>query len=369
MKLLTALSVSTLLLLFSSISLAEEKEEIKIGSILPLSGAMHSIGEGSKKGIELAIENINSRGGVLGKNLKMVYEDSLSEPAKGLTAFNSLITKLDVPVVASELTSVIQAVKPVADQRSVLLAIGATHPDLVKDSKFGIRNMLTSDSMVKATVKYIADKGYKNISILMASEEWATNALKILQAEGDRLGFKINATETVNKDELDVKPTLLRLKAKNAEADLTLVLLIGSVQSTAIKQASLSKFSGPILSWYVCMQNEVLKNLAPYFQNNISIDGKRPKNNKSYDEFVKVFKAKYGHDLPEFQAVSWYDTIQFIAEAINAGNHTAEEIKSFLIKKSKFEGILGESTFSDKGDSVLQAEPYLIKGESCNQIE
>ncbi len=368
MKIISFAYLSVLILLSGSRAFAEEKEEIRIGSILPLSGALHSIGEASKKGIEMAIEDINSKGGVLGKNLKMIYEDSLSEPAKGVTAFNSLLSQIDLPIVASELTSVIQAIKPIADQRSIVLAIGATHPDLVKDSKFGIRNMLTTDSMVDVTVKYIVDKGYENISILMATEEWAVNAFKVLQAEGERLGFKINATEAVSKDELDLKPTFLRMKAKNPNADLTLVLLVGSVQSAAIKQAYLSKYPGPIMSWYICLQPEVLENLSPYYQNGITVGGYRPRDRKQYFDFVDVYKKRYGTDFPEFSALTWYDTLHYIAEAINAGHKSAEDIKSYIVSKSKFEGVLGESNFSSIGDSVLKAEPYIIKGEKCNQL-
>lgn len=346
---------------------ADANNEIKIGALLPLSGAMHSLGDGSKKGLELAVQDINSKGGVAGKNLKIVYEDSLSEPTKAIAAFNALIENIDLPIVASELTSVIQAVKPIADKQGVLLAIGATLPDILKDSKFGIRNMVTSDTMVTGTIQLIKNKRFKNISVLVAAEEWGVGALGIIKTASKEIGFKIGAIESIAKDEVDLKSTLLRLKAKNPEPDLTVILLVGSVQSSAIKQIYQSKMSGSFLSWYVCTQPEVLNDLAPYYQNQYSIEGYRPENLDGFKSFIKLYEEKYQSKYPEFNALTWYDSIHFLAEALNAGNKSAPAIKEYITNKSKFEGILGTTIYNKIGDSVHQTQVEVIQGKGCNK--
>ena len=79
----------------------KEEKEIKIGAVLSLTGKGAKYGEAIKRGIDLALEEVNSEPNRKAK-IKVVYEDSLSEPQKAVSAFNKLIEIDKVPVVISE---------------------------------------------------------------------------------------------------------------------------------------------------------------------------------------------------------------------------------------------------------------------------
>ena len=68
-----------------------EKEPIKIGAILPLTGSAAPNGIYQKNGIDLAIDEINSNGGVNGRKIEVIYDDSKNDPAEGVSAFNKIV--------------------------------------------------------------------------------------------------------------------------------------------------------------------------------------------------------------------------------------------------------------------------------------
>ena len=99
----------------------KELEEIKIGAIMPLTGELATYGEPVKKGMELALEEINAKGGINGKPLKIIFEDDLGGPKTAVTVFNKLIDNEKVPIILGPLTSsASMATAPIAERRKVV---------------------------------------------------------------------------------------------------------------------------------------------------------------------------------------------------------------------------------------------------------
>ena len=77
----------------------KEAGEMKIGVLTPLSGEGATYGEATKRGVDLAISEINIQGGVNGKKVRIVYEDSQISPQVGTKAIQKLISVDKVPVI------------------------------------------------------------------------------------------------------------------------------------------------------------------------------------------------------------------------------------------------------------------------------
>ena len=101
-------------------------ESVKVGAIYPLTGAASYIGEGSRIGAMIAQDQINESGGINGRKLELIIEDSQSEPRVGLSAFTKLTESDQVPVVMVSLTSISMALRPLAEERKVLLLAQST---------------------------------------------------------------------------------------------------------------------------------------------------------------------------------------------------------------------------------------------------
>ena len=99
----------------------KEPETYKVGAILPLSGSGANYGKWEKQGVDLAVDEINQAGGINGKKIEIIFEDSKSLPKDGVSAMNKLSSVDKVPVAIAGISSVVLACAPVADQYKVVL--------------------------------------------------------------------------------------------------------------------------------------------------------------------------------------------------------------------------------------------------------
>jgi len=109
-----------------------EAREIKIGATLPLSGDAAVWGNNTREGIELALQLVNGRGGVLGRKISVIFEDTEALPNKGVSAYRKLtqVDRVEV-VIDDSVSSVTLAMAPLAQRdHVVILATGATAPKI-----------------------------------------------------------------------------------------------------------------------------------------------------------------------------------------------------------------------------------------------
>ncbi|MBI4708341.1 MAG: ABC transporter substrate-binding protein, partial [Candidatus Omnitrophica bacterium] len=121
----------------------KEPEYITIGSILPLTGEGSQYGDACKKGIDLAIEEINQTGGINGKKIRVIYEDDQLKAGPGTQAMNKLVSVDKVKVVLGAVaSSVTLAIAPIANQNKVVLfsSVSTSH-DVTDAGDYIFRNV------------------------------------------------------------------------------------------------------------------------------------------------------------------------------------------------------------------------------------
>jgi len=122
-----------------------EEEPIKIGAVLPLTGTESSWGADAKEGIELAVEEINSRGGIKNKKIEIIYEDGQCKPEPAVTAAQKLINVDRVSVIIGEIcSSATLAIAPITETaKVVLISPGSASPKITEAGDFIFRNWIT----------------------------------------------------------------------------------------------------------------------------------------------------------------------------------------------------------------------------------
>src|SRR3989344_4828239 len=123
------------LLIFTACAVSQpifqEKQIIKIGALLPLTGQNAIYGEEIKNAIELAKTEINEHGGINGKQMEIIYEDDKADPTVGTKAMQKLIEIDDVSIVlGSWVSGVVLAVAPIAEQNKVVVLATAISPKI-----------------------------------------------------------------------------------------------------------------------------------------------------------------------------------------------------------------------------------------------
>ncbi|RLA99718.1 MAG: ABC transporter substrate-binding protein, partial [Deltaproteobacteria bacterium] len=151
-----------------------KEKVIKVGAILRLSTGA-SDGLPAKRGIEIAVDEINAAGGINGKPLKVIYEDSKDSPQASVTAFEKLISMDKVKVVIGPMMSGnTLAVAPIAERNHVVVITpNGTSPKISNAGKYIYRGCTRIDKQAEALTKYAKDKmGVKTVAILYSNEPY-----------------------------------------------------------------------------------------------------------------------------------------------------------------------------------------------------
>ena len=131
-SLFVALSICITLVFLSC---AREEKEVKIGAILPLTGDAALYGEICKSAADLAVEDINAKGGIRGRQLAIIHEDSQADPKLAVSAANKLISVDKVSAIMGAMgSSEVLALAPILNEKKVVLVSPAATSHKISDS-------------------------------------------------------------------------------------------------------------------------------------------------------------------------------------------------------------------------------------------
>jgi branched-chain amino acid transport system substrate-binding protein len=362
-----ALLTAIFVVLWQPIHATHAEDTIRIGSILPLSGPYAVLGEGSRRGQLLALEEINAGGGINGKRFEVIFEDSGSEPARAVAAFNALAQRVTNPIIYASLTGVVQAIKPLTERRGFLLFIESTLPGIVNGSQLALRNFLDFGVVYGDLRKQLEQQGVKKVIVLRSEEEWAESALESFK-NGGKGEMQILAHEAVSKGSTDMRAQLLRLKAHSSAADAFVLLLAGTAQATAVVQSSQIGLNLPKVTSYLCSQPGILTSVGSAYDGHRSIEGKRDVTSEAYRSFVARYETAYKLKNPEFNSLAAYDSLMIIAKALRASMKDAKDVREYMLRERQFPGVLGVTVFSDSGDVLRGGQLETVSHGKCMPV-
>lgn len=344
-------------------TLEPSKETVKVGVALPLSGDAAPYGVAAKKGVELALEKINSEGLITGKELSIVYEDSKCSGTDGVTSMQKLATVDNVIAVVGEMcSSATVPMVPIADQNKVLMVSPAsTAPTLSGSSKYFFRTVPSDELQGREAAKLLDSLGYSRVAILYVNDDYGTGFEGVLSREFEALGGTVSASEAFSKEATDLKTQLLKIKITNPDSLFVI--------SNAPTPAGLSLKQAKELSMDVQMfGSEGLKDKSVVDAAKGGAEGilvtymESPSESTVYQEFVAAHKTKYNEEPGVFAAES-YDALMAIAMSLENSDGTTEGLINAMQGLS-FDGASGKIDFDQKGDVVKDYAVFqVVNGE------
>ena len=172
---LAIMLISSLFLITGCTKKEKEPETIRIGAILPLTGDIAEYGNRIKKGIDLAIEEIENQGGINGKRAKVLYEDSTGFPKGGVSAVQKLISINRVPIIIGAVaSSVTLAIVPqTTESKVVLFSPASSSPKLSGVSPFFFRDWPSDVLEARLLAEFTFNKlGIKKVAILNVNNDY-----------------------------------------------------------------------------------------------------------------------------------------------------------------------------------------------------
>ncbi|MEM9598219.1 MAG: ABC transporter substrate-binding protein [Acidobacteriota bacterium] len=324
-----------------------ETEPPKIGAVLPLSGADEGIGQSSKRGLELALEELAAEG----SQLQLVFEDSQSDPEEAGRKLGTLIRDGKALAAVGAVTpGEAEAMAPVAEElEHVLLSPSAGNQQLSAKTRHFYR-LAPADSTAGSTLATFAAKDLKATSAVMISENAGWGAAL---EEGFRPIFEGQNGEVLES-----------LEAPSAEADLTTAVeQVGTAKpdavvlagygdwlTTAIRQLRSSGYEGRVLTTQTIANKAQLQSLkgqlrGVLFSHSPFIDVERPETQK----FLDAYRTKYNEE-PDIFAAEAYDTLKVLALALEGRPQLASEVRRGLRDAVKdHPGATGNLEFDDTG--------------------
>jgi branched-chain amino acid transport system substrate-binding protein len=334
-------------------------ETIKIGLMGPMSGSWSSEGQQMKQVVELLAEELNGKGGLLGKKVELISEDDGSDPKPAVSAADRLVEQDVVAVIGTYGSSVTEAVQEIYNKAKIIqIANGSTSVPLTeKGFKYFFRTCPRDDEQGRAALSVITELGFKRVAILhdttLFSERLAATTESYLKEKNIEIVFY----EALTPGQKDYKSTLTKMK----EAKPDVVFFTGYYPETGIllrqkKEMGWNvQFIGSDASVNVDVLEIAGKEAAEGFHF-LSLPLLKNLPAPEAKKFLSDYEQKYGGPLTSIYALLAGDGFRVITAAIAATKSTdPDKLSDYLHKELKdFPGFTGVISFDEKGDRLDQ---------------
>ncbi|MDM0043516.1 ABC transporter substrate-binding protein [Variovorax dokdonensis] len=329
-------------------------DTIKIGLVTAMSGQSALAGEAISRGMQVAIDEVNAKGGLLGgRKLELVRRDDEANPAKGVIAARELIFKEKVAVLFGGLdTPVSMAIVPLANQEKVpFMGPWAAGTGITKNSgnpNFAFR-VSAMDEIVDVAMLQYAQKNFKTTKpgLILVNNPWGESNEKGLKAAMAAKGVTPAGIEKYEGNDLDMVPQLTRLKAAGADT----LFLVGNVGPSAQVVKSLDRMGWkvPVVSHWGPAGGRFSELAGPnakevHFVQTYSFFGKQsPVGQKVVKELMAKYPAIKGPDdiTPAVGVANAYDAVHLSALAIAAAGSTeGDAVRQGFYKIGRYEGLI-----------------------------
>lgn len=332
----------------------------KVGVIAVLSGGAAQYGQWMKNGLEIAKDEINSKGGINGHLIELIYEDDKTDAQTAVTAMNKLETTSKPPIVIAALTSKSTlAISPIADnKKTVLMAVCASSPDLTNAGDYIFRNWPSDNEEGRLMAEYAYNTlGYRKIAELTINNDYGLGLQKVFTEKFTQLGGTIVLSEEFPENTNDFRSIIAKLKSQKFDA--IYIPSHAKEVGSFLKQAKQNKVNYKVLGC-VAYESPELVEIAGTAAEGV-IFTTPAFNADATDSTVQKFTAEYQkrfNTKPENFAAHGYDALMIIATAIQKGGFTSDGIKKELYQISNYQGVSGSTTFDKNGDVM---KPAMIK--------
>lgn len=340
-----------------------EKEPIKIGVILPLTGNGAIYGEWGRNALEIVKDEINSIGGINGDKVELIYEDGKFDAAESVNAFNKLLNINQIKYVITIGSSPAVAVSPLANRNKVIqMDFSATASTYRTEGDFTFRTAPTAEQFGIDGAKWLIDHNQKQISVLYINNDQGLSIFDAFKKEYEKFGGEILEAQKFSQNGTDFRTEILKT-IKNKDQ---YIFLIGHLKESGIIVREINElgYNNSILSHVYSVEGDDFLKTAGDFNNKLiylAPDYNPGKNNLTAD-YNKKYKEKYREDSEYFGAFA-YDALRVLALGISkcSNYNDTECVKNELFRIRGYQGLTGEITFDKSGDRIIDLTVKEVK--------
>lgn len=326
---------------------------VRLGVILSLTGTVGDYGQRSLNGIRLAVDEINSRGGVDGKRLLIEVEDAQSEPKNAVSAYQKLVGEDGLTLLIGDVFSATTlAIAPLAQHdKIVLLAPGASNPKMHGIGNYVLRNWTSDEFDGKVMADYSAHILHRtSVSVIFQQTDYTVGLAQAFKNHLQELGGTVSDMEAISNG----APEARQVVAKILQASPSTVYVCATSREAGItiKDLRESGYKGLILSNLTVESPEFMQIAKAYSDGVVySTPAFDPKDKTPrVQQFAAAYRIRYKSE-PDVAAGTAYDAVYLMAEAVRQAHSTdPAKVSLALHAIHDFPGVTGNTTFDRYGD-------------------
>ena len=362
---------------------AQSGKPIKIGFSMALTGVLGAGGKSALIAMEIWRDDVNKKGGLLGRPVELVYYDDATTPAKVPAIYTKLLNvdKVDL-VVSSYGTDVIAPAMPIV-MRSGKVFMGLFGLDVNHKFKYDRYFQIMpagpnpAQDWSRGFFDIAKEKGLKSVALAGADAEFAQNAVKGARANAKQDGLNIVYDKSFPPSTADFTPILRAIQATNPD-----IIYFGSYPANSVgivKAANELGLKAKLVGGgMVGLQfAAIMKNLGPGLNNLVNYDFWVPAKTLKFpgiDEFLKKYQAAaagkgvdlLGHYLPPWA----YAYMQVLGQAVEATKSLDDKKLAEYIHKTTFNTVVGPVKFGKNGEwATSRALMIQFRGIKANNLD
>jgi branched-chain amino acid transport system substrate-binding protein len=331
-----------------------QEETVRVGVIQPLTGSVAYNGTTAVNGVKLALDEINAKGGVLGRKVELVIEDGQCRPANSVNAAEKLIQRDKVvAILGAFCSSATLAVMPVAESAKIPLITGVSSAaSLTEKGNAWFFRATETDALLAKSFSEILVNQLKlaKVAYIGVNDDFGRGAVAEFDKQMTALGATTVMKEYFEHGTSDFYTLLTKLKASGADgAFVSAETQDGSTFVKQMAELGLATKVFGVGSWatadFMALAGPAANGIyaaVPY-----ASTMKTPKN----EAFVKAFEEK-NKVSPGKYAAALYNALYILIEAIaRAGSTDPDKIRQAL-HQTDYEGPNGHFQFDGKGQAT-----------------
>jgi branched-chain amino acid transport system substrate-binding protein len=360
-----------LVLLIAAMAAPAKAQDIVMSDVAELSGGGATVGTNWKNGIDLAVEEINAAGGVLGHKLVVSHADSQSNPGVARALVQKALDSNPYVLLGPGYSGSVKATAPLASDAGVTQIMGGEAAELTQmGDKFLFRTSFGQQSTMPKVAKYMAeDMKAKSVAVVWVNNDFGHGGRDMIEKALQALGVKIAADISTEAGQVDFAADVAKVQASGA--DSAFVYLNEDESARILKEFKRQNVAIPLMGETTLVGQKVI-DLAGDAANGarahvgLTTDAPVDAVRAFRDRFVKKFNY-----VPDHNGMKGYLAIQMVKAATEKMGKVdpkgiADALHGLTIKAADDPGILMDVTFDENGD--IDREGFLVEVVDGKQV-
>ncbi|TMQ03245.1 MAG: hypothetical protein E6J90_08730 [Deltaproteobacteria bacterium] len=333
---------------------------IRVGVVTSLTGSQAAFGLAHKNGYTIALNEINAKGGVMGKPLEVVFYDDQSKPDQAVQGVAKLIDQDHVPLILGSFGSEnTRAMVPAVDQRKVPLIVPTATADNIMEagSPWVFRICAGSSAYATSTTNFLKDNGApRTLALIYENTNFGQSNAAAMKTVATAAGMTVVADEGYQPKSPDYKALLQRVKAKEPEVVYYASYLLDAV--TLMRQSEEVDFNPKFVTSAGTgfsaaeFPTSTDKGAGKYAEYTFSVSQWLPSSpwagSKEFDEAFT--KLTGGH--PAYHATQAYAALLLAADVLSRAKSDQPTAIADALRKTKLDTAFGPIQFDAKGQNA-----------------